>query len=250
MLNVTPQMRKVMPLGCTALWAMCAAVPSFAQDIAVGVVRADRSAQMTAPLTAVILEMPVKLGDHIAQGDMIARFECTEAEGALGISIAEAAETELELRIQQDAKKYGRGSRADLSRAQVKHDLAKARIKADQSIVDKCTVFAPFSGQITDIFAVEYERQQLGDPMVRVTDTSKAYVEIRMPALRLNNVELGQKLIFVPEQRQDTFDLRIARVGKLIDEVSQTIKVEADIIGDAQNVWIGESGTVLTPEQQ
>lgn len=235
--------------GCIAALGM-AIFAASAQAQAVGVVRAERSAEISAPLTAVLLELPVQLGDTVEKGDLLARFECTEAQGALDISKAEAKATELELKIQQEAKRYGRGSPADLARAEAKHTLAEARITADQAIVEKCTIFAPFTGQITHKQAVEYERQQIGDLLVELTDATKAYVEIRMPSLWLENVELGQTLVFIPEQRQGEFGLRIARIGRIIDEVSQTIKVEAEMTDETSNVWIGESGTVLRPEQQ
>ena len=174
------------------------APPSFELNLP-GVVQANVESTLSFRVPGTITEFPVKIGQEMRKGDLIARLDATHYENA--VAQAEASRQEA-LANQQDASaQYGRVRKLwadqDMSTSQMDEARTSARTASQQvKIAGKqlaearrelanSTLSAPYDGTVANKQVLNYQTVQAGQPVVLFVDTSSMQLRAQLPSSML-----------------------------------------------------------------
>ncbi len=223
----------------------------------IGVLTPRETAEISAPFTSKIVSISAKLGDVVAQGDVLARLDDRPIREELAIEKAtlkqhqaQVAQASVEhsaaaarLRREQKAYKEGVSSQADVSAAtfergkagtQVSRTVAevdeeKARIEALEKKLEDATLIAPIAGKVSLRYAEEGVRVVEGQPVLRVISSGELYVKFAIPAADAKKLKPGDPI----DVRFETTNVHatgvVRDIAPELDPVAQMIVAEATL---------------------
>jgi RND family efflux transporter MFP subunit len=222
----------------------------------IGVLTPRETAELTAPFTTRVVQVAVKLGDEVKQGDVLARLDDRPIREQLAVEKAtlkshqaQVAQASVEhsaafarLRREQKALKEGVSSQADVgaagfdsskagtqvSRAQAEVDEEKARVDAMEKKLEESTVIAPISGKVA-MRAEEGVRVTEGQTVIRVISAGELYIKFGIPASEAKKLAPGDAI----DVRFETSNVHVTGVVRNIapelDPIAQVVIAEAEL---------------------
>jgi RND family efflux transporter MFP subunit len=148
---------------------------------AAGVVKAWERAELSFDRADVIVELPVKLGDKVETGDVLAKLNTEELETR---QIAQQARfDEARTNYERIKRLFERNAvpRADLDRAEMAFQVAQAELDQLRSALERSTMKAPFSGRIVLLPVERFQRVQAQQTVMVLHDISRLIVEVTLP---------------------------------------------------------------------
>ncbi|MEK7705220.1 MAG: efflux RND transporter periplasmic adaptor subunit [Myxococcota bacterium] len=222
----------------------------IAQDLVrvTGKIQAKHEAVLGAPATGTLAKIYVSLGDRVQSGQALARLDTWQLEigleqaraaHAMGEAGLAAATTELErakqLR-QTDAAPAAMLDRANAAfrQASAGLDQAKAAVHAAQATLEHATLRAPFDGVVTQIFKNVGETVAMMPPTPVVTIVDAAHLEVRVPVPEtiVDFIDVGTMAKGTVSPSGKSFAAKVYSVGAVVDPMTRTVEVAAEVQGD------------------
>jgi RND family efflux transporter MFP subunit len=168
---------------------------------------ADADFNVVAPEPALVAELPKGLGDVVAVGDVLARFDIPSVSELITTRERELSEATLGLHsatahAERQQSLFDRGliprnqleaSRAAIAPAQVALADAKKQMDAARQMRDRTMVKATFAGVVARQFhqVGEFVAGGAADPVLRVVDPARIEVSILIPAAQAARITPG-----------------------------------------------------------
>jgi membrane fusion protein, multidrug efflux system len=114
-----------------------------------GLVKAARQGEVSAQVMGNVVELPVALGAHVAEGELLVRLASIELESRLAQARAAMNEADRLYRVEVSLDTKGATTKEAVANAQDRLNGAKANLGAMQAVVDQLTLKAPFAGVVT-----------------------------------------------------------------------------------------------------
>lgn len=130
--------------------------------------------------TGEILQVLVRAGDRVKQGQLLAKLDDSKQKQALEDAKAKHA---LALKQHERGKElFERAmiSQAELDELTANRQLANAQYQMAKNQMEYTRLVAPFSGTVTDVFKERYERPEIGEPILNLYQDDKVYVQIEL----------------------------------------------------------------------
>lgn len=213
-----------------------------------GQLRPMNFTQISAGLDGKLINFPVRAGNRVEEGDIIAEFNCAveRANNAIEVAQEEAAARTVE--INERLRQLNNLSELELALSRSELDVARAEVERTTSIVSECVIRAPFSGTVTEKFVEAFQFVSRGEVLLELTDTRNLEVEMVLPSLNVRRYQPGRQFEFLIDETDQTVNAVIDRTVNTIDPVSQTIRVIGTLIDPPANLMPGMSGVVFFPE--
>lgn len=122
---------------------------------------------------------------------------------------------------------------------------ARAELGANQAVLSKCSVAAPFAGRVAEQKVREQQYVQPGQALLDIIDDSVLELEFLVPSHWLGWLKPGVALSVQIDETQKAYPARFTRIGARVDPVSQSVKVAAAIDGRFPELIAGMSGRVI-----
>jgi RND family efflux transporter MFP subunit len=208
-----------------------------------------------AEVNAQIMAIPVRVGDVIESGGVLARLNCTDYE--LAASELEARLKGAESRIDFARRQLQRADklkqqrtvtqellderRSNLATLIAEREAERAGLARARLQLDKCVIRAPFPAVILQRIASVGEYVSPGSPLVRIMDVVQ--LEITAPVLVGDAAALlsAERIVFRRGNREYPVQLRV--LTPAIDELSRTR--EARLLFEADTALPGASGRLV-----
>jgi RND family efflux transporter MFP subunit len=211
-----------------------------------GVVQAVRQTVIAAQVPGAVVELPVKAGDTVQAGQLLARLDAraaqqTAAAGAAQVQAAraaqEAAAREYERQKQLFEKRYI--SQAALDRAEAQHKAAQAEAAAQLASAGAArtqsgfyVVRAPYAGVVSDVAVVLGDMAMPGRALMTVYDPRALRVAAAVPQTVAAGVSPGA-MQAAQVELPGAIDGRIAPVNvqalPAVDPATHTREVRLDL---------------------
>jgi RND family efflux transporter MFP subunit len=202
------------------------------------------AATVKAKVAGELVAVTVREGQAVQKGQLLARIDQTEVQAKVAArsADAEAARAQLQLaeknRITQKAlldKNFISQNAFDTT--QSGYDVAVARLRAAEAdlasarkTLGDASLFAPFSGIVSERHAQPGERVPLDAKVISIVDLSVLTLEASAPASTIAQVKVGQPVAFrVDGFGERRFDGRIDRINPATAAGSRSISVYAVI---------------------
>lgn len=229
------------------LLALPAATDSAAPREARGVLHAREQAVLSSEQAGRILEMPFSEGQAFRKGDVLVRFDCSAYQAQLNAVQAAARAAAEELSHRRQLASLNSVGHFEVALAEAKQAEAQAQVQVYQVQVRRCSVLAPFDGQIVQRKAQPFESVAGGAALLEIVDNRSLEIRLLVPSRWVSRLKPGQRFTFIPDETGQPLQAEIKRLGARIDEASQTLLLIASMPA-TDNLVAGMSGTAQLAE--
>ncbi|RDU97992.1 efflux RND transporter periplasmic adaptor subunit [Trinickia dinghuensis] len=214
---------------------------SATPDVRVQLV-ADTIATIGAPMSGRLTQFPLHDGDRFKQGQTLARFDCGEKEAALAHTRAVLESRKSVNESKQRLRALGTSSQVEYEVAAADEKQAAADVQAAQTLVENCSVTAPFSGRVSAIYSHNYQYLQTGAPLLEILSDKSLELEMIVPSMWLSWLKPGSPLKVSIDETGKTYPATLSRLSGKVDPVSRSVKVYAHIDNPSDTLLPGMSG--------
>jgi RND family efflux transporter MFP subunit len=201
-------------------------------------------ATVKAKVAGELVQVPVREGESVKQGQVIARVDLTEVQARVAAREADVQAAKAQLtwaeknRAQQKALlDKGFISTSAFDNIQSNHDVAVAKLRAAEAdlvvarkSLGDAVLVAPFAGIVAQRHAQPGERVALDAKVVSIVDLSRLELEASVPPAAIGQVRVGQPMEFRVEGfGERAFAGRIERINPAATAGSRSISVYAVI---------------------
>lgn len=159
----------------------------------VGSVEPSRSVTLSAANSGTLEVLNVKNGSRVAAGAVVAKVESQSVRSAYEMACSKLAQA-------QDGydrlkKVHSSGSVADVKMVEIETALAQAKAAKDaaEKALWHCTLKAPFSGVVEDVYKDRGVEVTIAEPIVRIVDVSTVEIHISIPENEIASVKVGDR---------------------------------------------------------
>lgn len=207
-----------------------------------------RYTTIAAEIGARVHRLPVPEGGAFKAGQLLISFDCTLQQAQLRKAQADLEGTEQTLKSNQRLSELNSVGQLELDLSRTAVNKAKAEIGANQAVLSKCSVSAPFAGRVAEQKAREQQFVQPGQALLDIIDDSVLELEFLVPSRWLSWLKVGDKFEVQIDETGKRYPAKFIRVGARVDPVSQSVKLAAAIDGKFPELIAGMSGRVqITP---
>jgi RND family efflux transporter MFP subunit len=201
-------------------------------------------ATVKAKVAGELVAVPVREGEAVKQGQVIARIDLTEVQARVAareadVQAAKAQFTWAEKNRSQQKALLDKGfiSQSAFDNIQSNYDVAVAKQRAAEAdlvvarkAMGDAVLVAPFSGIVSQRHAQPGERVALDAKVVSMVDLSRLELEASVPPSAIGQVKVGQTMEFRVEGfGERSFAGRIERINPAATAGSRSISVYAVI---------------------
>ncbi len=235
--------------------------------------------ELYAKVTGYVKEIPVDIGDRVRRGQVLAVIEVPEMEPDLAVARAEVAAAEARLRraeadselavttnrrvaavrkqepgavTGQDldaAAAAERVAAAEAASAGADLELAEAKLRRIEALLNYASITAPFSGTISrrlvDPGALVMAGDTSGGPILAVVRTDRLRLVLDIPEVAAPHVAPGTTLRFTVDALPGArFEGRLSRTAGLLRPGTRSMRAELDVDNSDGRLTPGMYATV------
>ncbi len=179
-----------------------------------------------APIADVIDAMPVKEGQRVQRGEVLAHFRTSAVEPAAAGAAARFRAARSDYGRMQNLLKEGAVAERDVETAEAVMREAEAAYATARKMLDESTVRSPISGTVAQRFVQAGARLGIGDPVMRVVDTRELEFEATITATDVSQVRVGSPVVLdVTGYPHAAIEGRVARVNADADPATRQVKI-------------------------
>jgi len=155
-------------------------------------IESTRRAEVSFRVPGTINELPVKEGERVEQGQVIAKLDDTDYKLAVDDRQAEFSRAERDFERAVPLAEKGFVTLKERDRREAEMKRARAALRRAQKDLDYTTLKAPFKGEISNRLVQNFEEVQAKQPIVELRDVSALEVKFDVPEqimLRITETE-------------------------------------------------------------
>lgn len=211
------------------------------------------TSQISAQLSAQLIEFPVKVGEVLPAGKLIAKFDCRDYEDQLALTKTSRKEllanlNLAQLQYQRLKNLQNRSLASDASRdeALARKQVLEAQLSSlelqkqlNQRSIERCEIKAPFTGVVIEKLTGVGSWLNPGSPLVVIQQLEQTEIEVRVP-LAINNIRALSNAVWLKSDGS-TMELTLLRQSKVLDPQSKMLRVWYQA---PKELLIGQQGVV------
>lgn len=214
----------------------------YPESAAPAVVVSLNNSPITSQVDALVLDVPVRVGDTVKSGAVLVQLSCRdfELERARLLGERQATQAKLELSQWQLKQAETLAQQQTLPEEQVQEkrsqlavlhgDIAAhaARIETTERQISNCIVKAPFAGVVTERLIAVGQFAAKGTPLVRLLDTSHPEVSAQVSSRETPALQNAGSLVF--EHNGENYPLHLRALLPTIRTETGTQEVRLDFV--------------------
>jgi len=200
----------------------------FAKRSFPGKVEASQKADLSFPLAEELIELPIKEGEQVKQGQLIAKLNPTNFEIAVAEAKSKVEFAQLQLERTRRLLEKEFASQAEYDAHKTAADVAEAALGVARKSLEDTSLLAPFSGEIARRYVENFQNVQAKQPIVRLQNRSYIDVEIQIPeslAIRSDKLENALFEVEFETALGSRYKAKVKEVAGKADPDTQTYKV-------------------------
>ena len=212
-------------------------------------------AAVAAQLKARIVEIPVKVGEVVEAGNVLARLDCTDYRIAEQRVKADLVALEARIRLAerrlQRTRKLERQQtasaelldqrEAELAVLQAQRRGVLAQLETAQVDVSRCAVHSPYRAVVTGRLAAVGEFADFGTRLVNVIDIERLEISAQVPVGDIDTLRRSEQVYF--EDSAGRYPLRLRALTPTVN--TQTRNREVRLLFDQQPALPGAAGKLV-----
>lgn len=211
--------------------------------------------RVAAEIAGRIEAIPVRVGERVARGAVLARIDCRdhELERARTNAALKVTRSRLALAEQQLERARALGGQGFFSKEAVaaretelqvqraEGEQARAQLDAAERAVGKCTVRSPFSAIVRERLGQVGELAAPGSPLIAISDTGSVEISAQIQLKDADSLRKARDLRFVGDG--EARELALLRISPAIAPQARTVEARLRFKGGPAAA--GASGAVI-----
>lgn len=212
----------------------------------VGTVRPRLQASLEAKVSGRIAEMPVRVGQTVRTGDLVAALDVRETRARLDQAVALRQQAERDLERFASLLRQEAVTQAEFDAVEARHRVALASQTEAETLLDHARVVAPFDGVVTRRLADVGDMASPGRPLLTLEDPARMQLEADIPEALIHRIEPGQSLrVLIPALDRELTGT-VDETAPAADPGSRTFRVKLDL-PPAPDLLSGRFARLLVP---
>lgn len=242
-------------------------------------VNTNRLSHVTLPVSGRVMQVNVKGGDFVKQGQDLLTIESPDADAAVAnyqqaqasITQAKSALTKSQMDYERAKDLYEHGAtpqkevlnaqaltvqaQAAVEQAQAMSEQARRKLQilgiSPGSYGQRVSVHAPISGKVLELSVVDGEyRNDLSTPLMTVADLSSVWISCDLPETAVRFAKVGEAVkIELAAYPGEVFHGRVTLIGDMVDPQTRTLKVRAELANPGGRLKPEMFGNIQLAEQ-
>lgn len=212
----------------------------------VGTVQSRVRATVEAKVSGRIQSLPIRLGQMLKAGDLIAELDAREIQARLDQAMAarEQAARDIERVRRLLADKVV--AAAEFDEVQARFRIASAGVTEAETMLGYARVTAPFDGVVTRRRAEVGDLASPGKPIADLDDPRQLRLEASVPETAISRLTNGSSLPVRIAGRPEMIPATVTEMAPSADPATRTFLIQADLPA-AAGLRPGQFGRALVP---
>lgn len=202
---------------------------------------------LSAELPAKIDRIAVKEGERFKEGQQLVTFDCVIQRAQVDEANTVLAQAEKARNVYKRLLELNSTGALEAEKSAADAAVAQAKLNSARAVASKCGINAPFSGRVVEQKARAFQYVQIGQPILEILDDSSLNAEFIVPSSIVNSLKVGTGVQIAVDETRKFYSAKITRIGAKVDAVSHSVKVTAEIRGDAPELMAGMTGRLQMP---
>jgi RND family efflux transporter MFP subunit len=193
-----------------------------------GKVEASEKADLAFLVDGKIIEFPVKKGDRVKQGQMIAKLDPKDFEIALQKATSQVELAKIQLDRSAELLKQGFAPQSRYDKDKTDYDVAVANRDTAQQNFDYSELRAPFDGEVAERYVENYQTVRVKEPVVALHNRDSIDIVIQVPESLAIRAQKGKNSDIVAEFDSalgNRYPVTLKELSSKPDPNTQTYKV-------------------------
>jgi membrane fusion protein, multidrug efflux system len=212
----------------------------------VGTVQPKLQAVIEAKISGRITSLPVRLGQSVKQGDLLAQLASQEIQARLDQANAALRQVEQDFKRTDGLRKQQAATQGEWDAAQARYNVAKATVAEAEALSEYAKIVAPFDGVVARKLADEGDLAMPGKPLLELEGRSGLRLVVDVPSQLAGQVLPGAKLALRVDTLSDAITGTVAEISPGADPASRTVRMKLDL-PDTAGLRSGQFGRLSVP---
>lgn len=207
---------------------------------AVGSVASDARIEVASRLSGYLRELHVREGDRVRRGQLLARLDAPDVDGAIGQAragkaSAEAVTRDAEIDVERYAQLYAKGmvSESEMRKVRLNLDAAREHLNQARAALDSAeaqrgyaSITSPQDGDVVAVLRRPGDLVVPGAPILLVESTRQLVFETTVTESLVGALRVGGPVKVIVDGLPNALAGRIARIVQSADPVTRTYPVK------------------------
>ena len=202
-----------------------------------GQISSKKEVILRAEINGTISSLYVKEGEFIKKGEPVLNLS-----NSLLLAQKEELKEQLDfakflLDKQQKLYNDGVGSEIQLKEIQSRYNGLEKSMQTLMTQLNKTILYAPFSGYAEKLFIQSGEAISPANPVLQLVGLNDLYITADVSENLLSEISIGDSVsAFIPSLNQSVDNIKITRIGKVINPINRTVKIEAKVVSTLEKL--------------
>lgn len=160
-----------------------------------GRARAVQQVNLSFSVNGSLIELPVKIGDNVKKGTLIAKLDPREFEAKLQSAQAEFNRDQQNFLRAQALVGKGHISKVDYDLLKAKLGVSKANQDLAQKSLKDSVLLAPFDGKISNLYVENYQTISNQQNIARLLDSSQIEMVVQIPEVVISDISRVKDIV-------------------------------------------------------
>jgi membrane fusion protein (multidrug efflux system) len=212
---------------------------------AVGTLKAQKGTDIAPQLSGVVAEIPFQSDSDVKAGDLLLRLDDRDDVANLNALKAASELARLTYNRSKELVRSRAVSQAQLDNATANLKSAEAQVAAQQALVDKKNIRAPFDGHVGIRLVDLGQYLAAGQKVTTLQSLDPIFVDFTLPQQSLRLVGIGQTVALRTDAFPDmTFAGKVVAVDPKLDAQTRNVAVRAELANPDRKLLPGMFASV------
>lgn len=212
---------------------------------AVGTLKALKGTDIAPQLSGVVAEIPFQSDSDVKAGDLLIRLDNADDVAKLNALKADAELARLTYNRSKELVRTRAVSQAQLDTSTANLKSAEAQVAAQQALVDKKSIRAPFDGHVGIRLVDLGQYLTAGQKVTTLQSLDPIFVDFTLPQQSLRLVAIGQPIVLETDAFPGmTFVGKITALDPKLDAQTRNVAVRAEVANPDQKLLPGMFGSI------
>ena len=195
----------------------------------VGTVRARLRASLEPKVSGRVLEIPVRAGQSVQRGQLMARLDSREAEAQLGQARAVLGQADADLKRYTGLFQQEAATRAELDAMEARQRVAQAAVVEVETMLGHARMEAPFDGVVTRKLADIGDLAQPGRAVIEMEDPKTLRFEAEVPETLVDRLHPDAVFPVRIDSLAEPLDGKLTEIAPVADPNTRTFAAKFDL---------------------
>lgn len=162
-----------------------------------GRIRSANQADLSFEISGRLVKLPVKEGDRVTRGQVLAELDKRDVQAALASARAQLNAAKADYERNRELYKSNSISRRQLDTSRKSYEMSQADVASASKRVSDATIKAPFAGTIAKRFVENFESIQAKQQIITIVDQGQLEVVVDIPERDMANASAGKSVASV-----------------------------------------------------